>query len=78
LKLEIGKRGDPGPAERGTIYRAPGCKARSVTPPHARSVGRMGARICGSGAEGLWVVGMLLAVWLKNYWIADEIYPYVC
>jgi hypothetical protein len=27
---------------------------------------------------GLWVVGTLLAVWFENYWIADEIYPYVC
>lgn len=26
---------------------------------------------------GLWVVGMLLAAILANYWIADEIYPYV-
>jgi hypothetical protein len=26
---------------------------------------------------GLWVVGMLLAVLSENYWIADEIYPYV-
>jgi hypothetical protein len=24
----------------------------------------------------LWVVGMLFAVALANYWIADEIYPY--
>jgi hypothetical protein len=24
----------------------------------------------------LWVVGMLFAVALSNYWIADEIYPY--
>jgi hypothetical protein len=26
---------------------------------------------------GLWVAGMLLATILANYWIADEIYPYV-
>ncbi len=26
---------------------------------------------------GLWLVGMLLAVVFTNYWIADEIYPYV-
>ena len=25
----------------------------------------------------LWVVGMLLAALFENYWIADEIYPYV-
>ena len=26
---------------------------------------------------GLWVLGTVLAVILTNYWIADEIYPYV-
>jgi hypothetical protein len=26
---------------------------------------------------GLWVVGMLLAILFENYWIADEIYPFV-
>jgi len=26
---------------------------------------------------GLWLAGMLLAMILANYWIADEIYPYV-
>lgn len=26
---------------------------------------------------GLWLAGMLLATALANYWIADEIYPYV-
>lgn len=26
---------------------------------------------------GLWMVGMLFAAILANYWIADEIYPYV-
>jgi hypothetical protein len=26
---------------------------------------------------GLWLVGMLFATILANYWIADEIYPYV-
>ncbi|HET9995556.1 MAG TPA: hypothetical protein VFQ18_09125 [Candidatus Acidoferrum sp.] len=26
---------------------------------------------------GLWAAGMLLAVLFENYWIADEIYPYV-
>lgn len=26
---------------------------------------------------GLWVAGTLIAVVLANYWIADEIYPYV-
>lgn len=25
----------------------------------------------------LWVFGTVLAILLKNYWIADEIYPYV-
>ena len=25
----------------------------------------------------LWLVGMLLAILLANYWIADEIYPFV-
>ena len=25
----------------------------------------------------LWVLGTLLAILLENYWIADEIYPYV-
>ena len=25
----------------------------------------------------LWLLGMLLAILLANYWIADEIYPYV-
>jgi hypothetical protein len=25
----------------------------------------------------LWVLGMLLAFLLTNYWIADEIYPFV-
>lgn len=35
----------------------------------------------GTGLEklrwGLWVLGTLLAVLFENYWIADEIYPYV-
>jgi hypothetical protein len=26
---------------------------------------------------GLWLVGMLFAIVLANYWIADEIYPFV-
>jgi hypothetical protein len=26
---------------------------------------------------GLWLLGTLLAIVLANYWIADEIYPYV-
>jgi hypothetical protein len=26
---------------------------------------------------GLWLLGMLLATLLANYWIVDEIYPYV-
>ncbi len=26
---------------------------------------------------GLWLVGTLFALLLENYWIADEIYPYV-
>lgn len=26
---------------------------------------------------GLWLVGTLFAVLVENYWIADEIYPYV-
>jgi hypothetical protein len=26
---------------------------------------------------GLWLVGILLAILFTNYWIADEIYPYV-
>ena len=26
----------------------------------------------------LWLVGMLIAIVLENYWIADEIYPDVC
>src|ERR1700726_1587358 len=26
---------------------------------------------------GLWLLGMLLAALLANYWIVDEIYPYV-
>lgn len=26
---------------------------------------------------GLWAAGMLFAVLIANYWIADEIYPYV-
>jgi hypothetical protein len=30
-----------------------------------------------NGRWGLWLVGTLLAVMLANYWIADEIYPYV-
>jgi hypothetical protein len=34
-----------------------------------RSLGRM--------RWALWVAGMLLAILLTNYWIADEIYPYV-
>ena len=25
----------------------------------------------------LWIAGMLLALLIENYWIADEIYPYV-
>ncbi len=31
----------------------------------------------GYGRWGLWVVGTLLALLFENYWIADEIYPYV-
>jgi hypothetical protein len=26
---------------------------------------------------GLWLVGMLFAILVENYWIADEIYPFV-
>jgi hypothetical protein len=26
---------------------------------------------------GLWLMGMLLAIVMENYWIADEIYPFV-
>ena len=26
---------------------------------------------------GLWLIGMVLAIVITNYWIADEIYPYV-
>lgn len=26
----------------------------------------------------VWVVGTLLAILFANYWIADEIYPFVC
>ena len=26
---------------------------------------------------GLWMLGMLFAILLENYWIADEIYPFV-
>lgn len=26
---------------------------------------------------GLWLLGMLLAVAIANYWIADEVYPFV-
>jgi hypothetical protein len=26
---------------------------------------------------GLWVIGTLFAVLLANYWIVDEIYPFV-
>lgn len=26
---------------------------------------------------GLWLMGMLFAIVLENYWIADEIYPFV-
>lgn len=26
---------------------------------------------------GLWLLGMLFAILFENYWIADEIYPYV-
>jgi hypothetical protein len=29
------------------------------------------------GRRGLWFLGMLFAVVLANYWIADEIYPFV-
>jgi hypothetical protein len=29
------------------------------------------------GRWGLWTVGMLFAILLENYWIADEIYPFV-
>ncbi len=29
------------------------------------------------GRWGLWLAGMVLAIALANYWIADEIYPYV-
>lgn len=29
------------------------------------------------GRMGLWLVGTLLAAVLANYWIADEIYPFV-
>jgi len=30
-----------------------------------------------SGRWALWLIGMLLAFLLTNYWIADEIYPFV-
>ena len=29
------------------------------------------------GRWGIWVLGTLLAILFENYWIADEIYPYV-
>ena len=29
------------------------------------------------GRWGLWTAGMLFAILLENYWIADEIYPFV-
>jgi hypothetical protein len=29
------------------------------------------------GRWGVWLAGLLLAVALENYWIADEIYPFV-
>ena len=29
------------------------------------------------GRSGLWVAGMVFAIVFANYWIADEIYPYV-
>jgi hypothetical protein len=29
------------------------------------------------GRWGLWAAGMLFAILLENYWIADEIYPFV-
>ena len=29
------------------------------------------------GRSTLWVLGTVFAILLENYWIADEIYPYV-
>ncbi len=50
------------------------CAAYLVDVPMQGSALRLGWR---KRRWILWSVGMLLAVLLENYWIADEIYPYV-
>lgn len=50
------------------------CAAYFVDIPLQRSALR---ELWTRGRRGLWVLGMLLAVLFENYWIVDEIYPFV-
>jgi hypothetical protein len=50
------------------------CAAYVVDVPMLRS--SMGAA-WNRGRWGLWLVGTLFAILLANYWIADEIYPFI-
>ncbi|MGD1212557.1 MAG: hypothetical protein ABR973_14510 [Candidatus Acidiferrales bacterium] len=50
------------------------CAAYVADVPMQNSVFRDSWR---RGRWGLWLTGMLFAVVLANYWIVDEIYPYV-
>ncbi len=45
-----------------------------VDVPLQRSSWRTGWQL---GRRGLWITGTVIAIVLANYWIADEIYPYV-
>jgi len=57
-----------------TLANACYCAAYLVDIPMQRS--RLGA-IWKRGRWVLWLVGTLFAILLANYWIVDEIYPYV-
>jgi hypothetical protein len=50
------------------------CAAYSVDIPMQLSAGRAGWR---NHRWTLWLLGMIFAFVLANYWIADEIYPFV-
>ncbi|MBS1841347.1 MAG: hypothetical protein JSS69_01310 [Acidobacteria bacterium] len=50
------------------------CAAYMVDLPLSSSTVRSSWLSC---RWALWLVGMIFALLLENYWIADEIYPYV-
>jgi hypothetical protein len=54
------------------------CAAYVVDVPMLRSsMGAAWSAAWSRGRWGLWLVGTLFAILLANYWIADEIYPFI-